>query len=1267
MQPPSDLMSVAQPPSDLIGGNQPPPDLVTAPSAKPHDTRSFMERVNPPDPSTSKKLGTLASAADFALGVPAMATHFISTVGEAVKGGAASPWTGKGLKEVWSEASNRGNEAAAMWANPLERASHATGILEDEYKQSAPAQLMKGVGEATETGSKSLEEKTGIPSELTGTALEGLMLSMPLWFRERMAKPDAAARKAAAAERMKTAQPTGTAPPADLTEIPAVEKRMDTQPLPDDSTPIVKGRVADMRKRSSGLKPGEPIAAADEGDLSMMDSMKRSGYEPSPEASQEIHAALADPELSVRPEEGKAIFDAITQGMQRQVGERRIDPNRPLGGLVEDRRVAEKMRAAQAARTEAARDVAAERVAGAVKADRVKQAKRPAKQLSLVQTIKQMGGTSNSMLDVLGEKYAGKGKAGIPVGVFHANGHGLDDLATRLKDMGYDINTGDVDGGVQQLKDMIRAEVHGETQLPMEAAFDEFDRMYAGHWREGGKIDPKLLTGGAAVAGGAAVGAYLDDKDRIEGALAGAAGAFFAAKAGNMLYDKYGSGMSLRDAIDAIKPSIDPMRKMAADAMNKKDARIAAAYREVGGLQRAYMKAVSAARRKIIGKLHSAGIEADFTDVEKAYIALVDKMFAKIGSEAQQWGVIKHLLNREYVPLIWEMRDTRTKAFFDELFASGAGDKMSASDFTPFSLKRSTESYVAAPDWLKPLTTDHAELLGMYANSVIKAVENAKALYYLKTMKTPEGYAVMPVDKNMPRGYDTDHNIKGLEGFGVHPEMVEALKLGFDSYEPGIVGRAMRSVAFGAKRMILSYTLFHPTSELFGYIGTGGNPFGFLAGAAARGVEKGVKAVTGKDITNKLFMSAVDLAHEQLRTGGGGDMLDFGIRNGLTTDAAIEDTLGRENFYKLTGTIDKWLGTAGVGAAAGAYLNTNDRIKGALEGLGIGLGVMGLGKGLRGLGKAEGITDAISTPLTSADKALHAFTFGYTTTGMRMATFIRKFERELVNPKNAGKDVNQIAADVASFSNNIAGGQAWRRSIEAQNSAFGRAFAGDLLSKKGRTKLQIAMLAPDWAISTIRAWTQAVPGLSENARVGRLHREYLARSMLYTLAIGDAFNYHYSGHHIWENDFRTQQQKDKNEDPSFQDSIRFMTLIDMGDGTYVNPNKHLLEFIHAITDPPHFVAGKLSPLISEPIVAGMNKQWMPTKGHWVPDITPGGTATEQTQDYLTWLFKQNLPISLQQANSANFGIIGLPRSGLTDEKRDQLREQARDIKEERGL
>lgn len=727
----------------------------------------------------------------------------------------------------------------------------------------------------------------------------------------------------------------------------------------------------------------------------------------------------------------------------------------------------------------------------------------------------------------------------------------------------------------------------------------------------------RVLTTLAAGGGGALVGAYLDKDDPLIGAFVGAFGGFAAANTGHMIAD-WGAGTKLGEAWGLVKPSTDPIRAAAIQNDYAKVANVKAKFRDIGALQRAYMDAVPKSRREHITHLVQNGEFDKLTPEELQFVRDVEREYGRMGSRAQEAGVISHLLGREYVPMIWDMKDRTTKEFFDNLFASGVGDRMSAGAFTPHSLKRSIPTYLQGMAAnLKPKTLDHAELLGLYANSVVRATENAFAVSRLKAMKMPGGvYAVEPTGKTMPREYVADHGIKGLEGFGVHPEMVPALRMAFDSYDPGLITRGALAASFISKRLSVSYSLFHPMSLLLAYTGAGGNPFGALAGMAARGVEKGTFG-----LVKVPFKSAVDKVLDQYHQAGAGDMSDWAIRNGLEIGTTIEDTVGRDTFLKMTKVIDD------------AILPGEHRFK----------------------------------PFTALDNNLHEFTWGYVHTGMKLSIFQKEFEKALVDPKNKGKDANLIAHDVAQYTNNLFGGLNWNRVIEGMRSKAGRAVAGAAFGKHGRTMMQIGLFAPDWLFSTMRSWTQAVPGLSENAQIARLHRQYLARSMLYTLAATDALNLYYSGHHVWENDFRSDKRQDEEgEDRPIGDQIYDMTFIDMGDGTRIEGNKHLFEMAHAMTEPAQFFMGKAGTVITDPLNMAQNKQWM-TPG-WAPKITEGGTRAERLKDYMKWWVSKHSPFSLQQlGEGANLGIIGFPRHGLSEEKKEKLKEEREAMREERGL
>ena len=101
---------------------------------------------------------------------------------------------------------------------------------------------------------------------------------------------------------------------------------------------------------------------------------------------------------------------------------------------------------------------------------------------SVLQAIRRKGGIDIvEISDLTGESKAGKGRKGIPVGLFHKNGKTLDDLATELRaEEGFDIPVGEVDGGVARLREMISDEIQGHQK---HYSFDDQARLST-HERE---------------------------------------------------------------------------------------------------------------------------------------------------------------------------------------------------------------------------------------------------------------------------------------------------------------------------------------------------------------------------------------------------------------------------------------------------------------------------------------------------------------------------------------------------------------------------------------------------------------------------------------------------------------------------------------------------------------------------------------------------------------------------------------------------------------
>lgn len=146
-----------------------------------------------------------------------------------------------------------------------------------------------------------------------------------------------------------------------------------------------------------------------------------------------------------------------------------------------------------------------------------------------------------------------------------------------------------------------------------------------------------------------------------------------------------------------------------------------------------------------------------------------------------------------------------------------------------------------------------------------------------------------------------------------------------------------------------------------------------------------------------------------------------------------------------------------------------------------------------------------------------------------------------------------------------------------------------------------------------------------------LHRQYILRSAFIYSTVIDAINYQMSGHHFWDN-----------KDP---------TRLDRGDGTTQQVSKHFMEPFHWLLDPKKQLMGKASFLVKE------TASQLGDSEYWSPKGAPrmGQTPKEQDVSLTTRLAhagKQFTPISAQGFEADNptkaaWSIGGMPVYGKT--------------------
>jgi hypothetical protein len=237
------------------------------------------------------------------------------------------------------------------------------------------------------------------------------------------------------------------------------------------------------------------------------------------------------------------------------------------------------------------------------------------------------------------------------------------------------------------------------------------------------------------------------------------------------------------------------------------------------------------------------------------------------------------------------------------------------------------------------------------------------------------------------------------------------------------------------------------------------------------------------------------------------------------------------------------------------------------------------------LGNREGkLLQRITHPLDKYIlEKMNTFTWDYMHTGGKLLLFnhlLSNAERNIkvdkfmpdnsINPEwTVARDA--VAKEIAVSVNDTMGGLQW---LQAANSIENRVLRNQAIKASGienRAWAQIALFAPDWTTSTLRAFTSGLPkemlnpkawdikggvkGIMKPMNKGDLARRYIINTGLLYLTLLNGINMYTAGQYIWEN-----------EDP---------TRILHEDGTTQQLAKHSMESVHWMMDFGSTLQGKL--------------------------------------------------------------------------------------------
>ncbi|NBQ48304.1 MAG: hypothetical protein EBU33_07610, partial [Sphingobacteriia bacterium] len=209
-------------------------------------------------------------------------------------------------------------------------------------------------------------------------------------------------------------------------------------------------------------------------------------------------------------------------------------------------------------------------------------------------------------------------------------------------------------------------------------------------------------------------------------------------------------------------------------------------------------------------------------------------------------------------------------------------------------------------------------------------------------------------------------------------------------------------------------------------------------------------------------------------------------------------------------------------------------------------------------------------------------TWDYLHTGGKLYVADKYLERARIDAGKKGIPFDEAASrkEITSFVNKAFGGLNWFQEARSVQNEFGKRMAMAAYSPEGRKYLQLLLFAPDWTISTIKAFTAALPkelnplkmhpiegirGMATPSTQADYARLYQFKTAITYLTLLNGINLLTADRPIWEN-----------KDP---------TRIEFDDGTSMQAMKHAMEPYHWIADPAKTLTNKLGFLPKAAIVA----------------------------------------------------------------------------------
>ena len=604
-----------------------------------------------------------------------------------------------------------------------------------------------------------------------------------------------------------------------------------------------------------------------------------------------------------------------------------------------------------------------------------------------------------------------------------------------------------------------------------------------------------------------------------------------------------------------------------------------------------------------------------------------------IGERALKEGVVKGLLT-DYVTHIVNWADFPKGAldtFLGDVFKTAGDSTKKMSPESRFGMERKIETFtqlervladindriaLAGKDFkLEIKTKDIAEIYKQYGLSMEKAIENKKLVESVLSARNPAGESLIRrvTDKDpLPTGWEMI-NDRQFAGYAVHPDLAPALKFAFET-KSGAILNGLYTVSQAIKRLNVIASFFHAKS-LLEVLSSTGTPIYTPLKEVGLGI---VDKAQGTEL------SGIRKAVEQFKKGGLGDSVDKWIKGGLVLELPEDVKKG------LLGSTGKFADSM--------------------------------------ISKYGPKTHILESALTTTEKytlgITDKITWDYLHTGGKLYIADKYLERARIDAGKKGVPFDEAASrkEITSFVNKAFGGLNWFQEARSVQNEFGKRMAMAAYSPEGRKYLQVLLFAPDWTISTVKAFTAALPkdlnplkmhpiegirGMATPSTQADYARLYQFKTALTYLTLLNGINLLTADRPIWEN-----------KDP---------TRIEFPDGTSMQAMKHAMEPYHWLADPAKTLTNKLGFLPKAAIVATTGLEY---PSPYAPKmVDPSAFNRAKAVASMALPFQASAAMSAPEGEGAKralLGTLGVPVYGSTPaQKKAKNKERSKQINEKR--